>query len=128
MAHSINDYQQLDLTSKLVELASDKRAWLAMAIGTGLFVHFIYLLTHPYPAYGAGLYLQIAEEISAHGYALPERIPLYTRDGVPFAYPPLMYYVSAVIMDTTGVDPITLSRLLPGFMTVLYLIPFYYRK
>ncbi|SIR77017.1 hypothetical protein SAMN05421858_3754 [Haladaptatus litoreus] len=126
MSHGINEHQQWSLTDKLAELAADKRAWLAMAIGTGLFVHFVYLITHPYPAYGAGLYLQIAEEISAHGYALPERIPLYTDDGVPFAYPPLMYYVSAVIMDMTGVDPITLSRLLPGFVTVLYLIPFYY--
>ncbi|WP_049972924.1 ArnT family glycosyltransferase [Haladaptatus cibarius] len=126
MSHGITERREWSLTAKLTELASDERAWLATAIGTALLVHFVYLTTHPYPAYGAGLYLQIAEEISAHGYGLPERIPLYTRDGIPFAYPPLMYYVSAVIMDVTGVDPITLSRLLPGFVTVLYLIPFYY--
>ncbi|WP_435159774.1 ArnT family glycosyltransferase [Haladaptatus sp. DFWS20] len=126
MSHGVNERQNWSLASKLAELASDERAWLATAIGTGLLVHFVYLTTHPYPAYGAGLYLQIAEEISAHGYGLPERIPLYTQAGIPFGYPPLMYYVSAVLMDVTGVGPITLSRLLPGFVTVLYLIPFYY--
>ncbi len=126
MSHGVNERRSWDVSSKLVALASNEWAWLATAIGTGLFVHFVYLITHPYPAYGAGLYLQIAEEISAHGYGLPERIPLYTQDGIPFGYPPLMYYVSAVIMDVTGIGPIALSRLLPGFVTVLYLIPFYY--
>ncbi|WP_458210682.1 ArnT family glycosyltransferase [Haladaptatus sp. NG-SE-30] len=126
MSHGVNERQNWDVASKLIELARDERAWLATAMGTGLLVYVVYLTTHPYPAYGAGLYLQIAQEISAHGYGLPESIPLYTKDGVPFGYPPLMYYVSAVLMDTTGVDPITLSRLLPGFVTVLYLVPFYF--
>ncbi|WP_227379230.1 ArnT family glycosyltransferase [Haladaptatus halobius] len=126
MLHRITNQQNWNVSSKLAELARNERAWLATAIGAGLLVYFAYLTTHPYPAYGAGLYLQIAQEISAHGYGLPERIPLYTKDGVPFGYPPLMYYVSAVLMDTTGIDPIALSRLLPGFVTVLYLVPFYY--
>ncbi|WP_458190331.1 ArnT family glycosyltransferase [Haladaptatus sp. NG-WS-4] len=126
MSHGVNERQNWNVASKLIELARDERAWLATAIGTGLLVYFAYLTTHPYPAYGAGLYLQIAQEISAHGYGLPEYIPQYTKDGIPFGYPPLMYYVSAVLMDVTGVGPITLSRLLPGFVTVLYLVPFYF--
>jgi len=126
MSHRVNERQNWGVVSRLLELASDERAWLATAIAAGLLVYGIYLTTHPYPAYGAGLYLQIAREISAHGYALPTRIPGYTVDGVPFGYPPLMYYVSAVLMDATGVDPITLSRLLPGFVVVLSLVPFYY--
>ncbi|WP_227357601.1 ArnT family glycosyltransferase [Haladaptatus salinisoli] len=126
MIHRIKNQHNIDVSSKLIELARNERAWLAIALGAGLLVYFAYLMTHPYPAYGAGLYLQIAQEISAHSYGLPERIPLYTNDGVPFGYPPLMYYVSAIIMETTGVGPITLSRLLPGFVTVLYLVPFYF--
>ena len=126
MSHEINERQKWDVVSKLVELASDERAWLATAMGTGVLVYLTYLMTHPYPAYGAGLYMKIAREISAHGYGLPAQIPLYTQEGVPFAYPPLMYYVSAILMDTTGVDPITLSRFLPGLVTILYLVPFYY--
>jgi hypothetical protein len=126
MSHGINERQNWGVVSKIVELASDERTWLAAAVGTGALVYFTYLLTHPYPAYGAGLYLKIASEISAHGYGLPARIPLYTENGVPFGYPPLMYYVSAILMDVTGVDPIMLSRFLPGLVTILYLIPFYY--
>ncbi|GKZ16356.1 glycosyltransferase family 39 protein [Haladaptatus sp. T7] len=126
MSHGVNERQKWDVVSKVAELASDERVWLATAMGTGILVYFTYLLVHPYPAYGAGLYLKIASEISAHGYGLPARIPLYTKDGVPFGYPPLMYYVSAILMDVTGVGPITLSRFLPGLVTILYLVPFYY--
>lgn len=126
MSHRVNEQERQNVVSRLLDLADDERVWLAMAITTGLLVYTIYLMTHPYPAYGAGLYIQIAQEISAHGYALPTRIPEYTANGVPFGYPPLMYYVSAVLMDTTGIDPITLSRLLPGIVVVLYLLPFYY--
>ncbi|NHN61469.1 MULTISPECIES: glycosyltransferase family 39 protein [Halorussus] len=99
--------------------------WLAPALlATTLLVYF-YLRSHPYPSFGAGLYLLIAERISEVGYALPETIPYYTSDGVPFAYPPLMFYAVAVIRDLTGVDPITISRFLPGIVSILYLVPMY---
>jgi len=100
--------------------------WLLAAICTGTVVAVAYLLTHPYPAYGAGLYLEIAQQIVAHGYRLPETIPHYTDRGVPFAYPPLVFYVSALIIDVTPVDPITLSRYAPPVLTVLYLVPYYF--
>jgi hypothetical protein len=89
-----------------------------------LLVYF-YLRSHPYPSFGAGLYLLIAERISELGYALPETIPYYTDGGVPFAYPPLMFYAVAAIRDLTGVDPIAISRYLPGLVTIAYLVPLY---
>lgn len=100
--------------------------WLSIAITVSMVVYLAYLAIYPFPAHGAGLYLAIAEQISAHGYRLPETIPYYTVDGVPFAYPPLMFYVIAVLHDTFGIDPISLTRYLPGLITVVYLIPYYY--
>ena len=99
--------------------------WLAPALLASVCLFYFYLRAHPYPSFGAGLYLLIAERISELGYALPETIPYYTREGVPFSYPPLMFYAVAVIRDLTGVDPITISRFLPGVVTVLYLVPLY---
>lgn len=103
----------------------DGRVWLAIAMGLGTLVVFVYYLTHPYPAFGAGLYLKIAERVLANGYQPPMAITGYTRTGVPFAYPPLTYYFIAVLIDV-GFDPLTISRVFPGVMTVLYLIPFFY--
>lgn len=100
--------------------------WLGIALFVGTAVAVAYLFTHPYPAYGAGLYLEIADQIVAHGYRLPETIPHYTDRGVPFAYPPLAFYAAAVVVDLTPLTPLTLSRYAPPLLTVLYLIPYYY--
>lgn len=102
----------------------DDLPWLGIGLGTGLLVVAIYLATNPYPAYGAGLYMQIADEIGTHGYDLPAQIPGYTADGVPFAYPPLQFYVLAALLDL-GADPVALARLLPSVGYISSLVPMY---
>lgn len=98
--------------------------WLALPLGAGLVVYAVYLYTHPYPAFGAGLFLLMAEQIAQAGYHLPAHVPYYTAEGVPLAYPPLAFYAAAALLDV-GVDPLTLTRLVPGLLTVLYLVPAY---
>ena len=98
--------------------------WLGLGLGAGLLTVVIYFATNPYPAYGAGLYVQIAEQISSHGYGLPAKIPGYTADGVPFAYPPLQYYVLAALLDL-GSDPVRVARLLPSIGMLASLVPMY---
>ncbi len=100
--------------------------WMTPALVAGVCIFLFYLESHQYPAFGAGLYFRIAEEIVANGYALPERIPGYTADGVPFAYPPLMFYVLAVLQDLTGLRAVTIARFLPGVVSVAYLVPLYF--
>lgn len=99
--------------------------WPVLVPCVSLAIVVTYLSTHAYPAYGAGLYLQIAEEIIAHGYALPTSIPHYTADGVPFAYPPLLFGVAAVLLDL-GVDPIQLSFTVPALFVVVHPVVFYF--
>ncbi|MEA5386240.1 hypothetical protein VB779_03390 [Haloarculaceae archaeon H-GB11] len=93
-------------------LGSRDRYWLALATLPGFVAVTAYLVTNPYPAYGAGLYAQIAGEILGNGYVPPTEIPGYTTDGVPFAYPPLQFYLFAVLLDI-GVTPVTVARFLP---------------
>ncbi len=100
--------------------------WLIVALCVGTAVYLSYLSTHSHPAYEGGLYLQIAEEIRTGGYALPERIPYYLDGGIPFAYPPLVFYCIAAVVDLTGVDPVWLELYVPGVVSVCYLIPYYY--
>jgi hypothetical protein len=109
----------------LSRLLDSGRAWLAIAIVVAAVLFGVYYITHPYPAYGGGLFLAMADQIQNNGYRLPTTIPHYTRGGVPFAYPPLMFYVIAGLLDI-GIDPFVLTRIFPGIVTILYLIPFYY--
>lgn len=68
----------------------------------------------------------MAETIREAGYRLPARVPRYTINGLPFAYPPLMFYAVAVIQDMFGVEPLALTRYAPGFITIAYTVPVYF--
>lgn len=100
------------------------RPWLALALFPGAVAVAVYLATNPYPAYSAGLYAKIAEQIAGGGYAPPVAIPGYTADGVPFAYPPLQFYVFAVLLDL-GIGPVAVARWLPGVGVLAALVPIY---
>ncbi len=105
-------------------ITRDDAPWLGAALAAGLVAVTVYLATNPYPAYGAGLYLRIAEAIAANGYAPPAEIAGYTADGVPFAYPPLQFYLLAVLLEL-GADPVALARFLPGIGVLAGLVPAY---
>ena len=107
-------------------LPSGDWAGIGAAVLAGAIVYGVYLLTHDFPAYGAGMYMQIAKQIRLSGFQPPARILHYTTGGVPFAYPPLMFYVAAVVRDVTGIDPITYTRYLPGFVVLACAVPYYY--
>ncbi|WP_416841711.1 ArnT family glycosyltransferase [Haloferax sp. DFSO52] len=109
--------------SGVPDLGRDSHIWFVFALVAGVVVSTVYLLTHQYPAYGAGLYLEIATQIRAHDYALPATVPYYT-DGIPLAYPPLQFVVVAVLTDL-GISGMAVSRYLPALVTVLYLVPYY---
>lgn len=105
-------------------VSRDDAPWLGAALAAGLLAVAVYLATNPYPAYGAGLYLRIADAIAANGYAPPATISGYTADGVPFAYPPLQFYVLAVLLDL-GAAPVGLARFLPAVGVLGALVPVY---
>lgn len=98
--------------------------WLGAGLGAGVVAVAVYLATNPYPAYGAGLYVQIARTIVANGYALPSSVPGFTAEGVPFAYPPLQFYLLAVLLEV-GADPVALARYLPSVAMLAALVPAY---
>jgi hypothetical protein len=105
-------------------ITRDDARWFGATLAAGLLAVAVYLATNPYPAYGAGLYLRIADAIAAGGYAPPARIAGYTAEGVPFAYPPLQFYVLAVLLDL-GATPIALARVLPSVGVLAALVPVY---
>lgn len=112
-------------TSLPLRPAGEGPVWLAAAVGAACLVVATYVLTHPHPAYEGGLYLEMVEAVRRGGFALPRRIAGYTADGVPFAYPPLVFYAVAGLVSATGVDPVSLARFLPGLVSVAYLAPYW---
>jgi len=98
--------------------------WLGGVLLAGLAATGLYLALNPYPAYGAGLYTVIADEIRAAGYGLPATIPHYSAEGVPFAYPPLAFYGLAVLRDL-GAGTFATARFVAPLLVVVSLVPAY---
>ncbi|WP_324663326.1 hypothetical protein [Haloarcula sediminis] len=103
---------------------SDDARWLGWPLAVGLAVVAIYLATNDYPAYGAGLYVETADAVRANGYALAATVPHYGPEGVPFAYPPLVFYALAVLRDL-GAGAFATALYLPPLVTVAALVPTY---
>jgi len=69
----------------------------------GALISLSYIVLHPDPAI-PGLYFQMAAAVQANNYILPQLIPHYTSGGLPFAYPPLSFYLLAAVQDLTGIS------------------------
>ncbi|MFC6954661.1 ArnT family glycosyltransferase [Halorubellus litoreus] len=109
---------------RVTPVTSRDRGWIALSMLPALVAVSIYLSTNAYPAFGAGLYVEFAEQIAANGFVPPTNVEHYTSDGVPFSYPPLQFYVVAVLLEL-GAEPVTIARVLPGLAVVLATIPAY---
>lgn len=122
---AIREFRHLRYVAGRLLLSPDGRHLLP-ALAASVLVYLAYLTTHPLPAYGAGLYLAMADAVSGEGYRLPSMVSGYTAEGIPFAYPPLAFYAIAVVQDLTGVEGMTLARYLPGLVSTVAVVPTYY--
>lgn len=77
------------------------------------------------PISGGGLYYHMSTTIADGGFAYPETIPYYTPDGIPFAYPPLVFYAIAATAELTPLSIRTLHAYLPVVCS-LATVPLFY--
>lgn len=99
--------------------------YLGLPLGVVVVLWYTYQTTHPYPVYGGGLFLEMSQQIANNGFVPPARITGYTPEGIPMAYPPLGFYVAA-ILTSIGAEPLALSRALPLIYIGLYTTVTYY--
>jgi hypothetical protein len=109
---------QISQTSKALMI------WLTgLFFASALFL-FYNAFQFSFPIAFAGMYTLMAEQIAEGGFALPMQIPYYGPGGVPFAYPPLAFYVMAVFLKL-DISMITYTRLMPPIFSLLALMPLY---
>ncbi len=73
-----------------------------------------------------GLYYEFARQIVQAGFRFPVTIPFYTDGGLPFAYPPLVFFIEAVLIHFLNPDKFLLVNLLPSIFLVMSLFAFYF--
>src|SRR5579875_648660 len=86
----------------------------------GLAARLPFFLASDFPLNDGALFLQMAREVAAAHFALPDSTA-YNADGIPFAYPPLGFYLAAALAVWLGVDLTQVVRYLPLGMNLLAL-------
>ncbi len=94
---------------------------------------FLRLLPHVFmgfssdlPLNNGGLYLFFSEIIAQNNFLYPTSIPFYTENGIPFAYPPLLFYLLALISKIFPVSLLTLLIYIPTIISIVCIFAFYF--
>ena len=99
--------------------------WLFVSLAVSVPLLFENALEHSHPMGYAGLFTQMAQQISDANFRLPMESPFYGPGGIPFAYPPFGLYLFAFLIKLTGKYFIFL-RLLPPLLSLLALVPLFF--
>ena len=94
-------------------------------IGVALRTYHLFLVGFDKPWGAGGLYLEFARQIFHNHYSLPVSIPHYTYGGLPFAYPPLPFYVESFLVFSLGLPEYFVVNILPPIVSILSLFLFF---
>ena len=94
-----------------------------VALGLGVLVRLPQVLAADFPLNDGGLFYQMTRDLQAANYRLPEWTT-YNGGGIPYAYPPLAFYIAGFLDDVTPFSLLTVFRWLPFVFTSLTLLAF----
>jgi hypothetical protein len=103
-----------------VPLWLSARAALAVigaAIALGSLIRLAAVLGSDFPLNDGGMFYAMARDLQANGYRLPDETS-YNTAGIPFAYPPLGFYLAAAMDSLTPLSLIDTFRFLPLALSV----------
>lgn len=86
----------------------------------------LFMMEDRIPFHMGGLFVEFSRQIFENNFLLPERIPYYSLNGIPFAYPPLAFYIESLVIHVFGASPIVTANLLPVILISVSLIPAFY--
>ena len=88
-----------------------------LALFSGAALRFYAPLSSDFPLMDGGMFLAAAREVGGHSFALPSTLPYPTIvPDIPFCYPPLAFYLVA-LLRLLGVSFETSLRFVPAFFS-----------
>lgn len=90
----------------------------------GIIVRFYPVITSGFPLNDGGMFYSMVQDLKANGYALPQ-FTTYNHSDIPFAYPPLGFYITASLSDLLPVSDLTLFLYLPALINTISILIFY---
>jgi len=114
-------------------VAAAKPSWLAVhgmtmatsaAVTLAVIVRAFLVLSRDFPLNDGALFYLMAKELGDNGFHLPATTS-YNGAGIPFAYSPLGFYLTAFLHTVVGIGLPDLLRILPLVFSSLCVIAFY---
>lgn len=96
-----------------------------LALILGIVVRLQFVSGSKYPLNDGGLFYKMVEDLLANNLKLPQ-FTSYNLDNIPYAYPPLAFYVTAIIHLFTGLSLLSLFKIIPVLINILTLPAFYF--
>lgn len=97
-----------------------------MAGGAILRIAHLFYIPFDAPFHLGGLFYEFSHQIIRNHFTLPETIPYYSLGGIPFVYPPLGFYLQAIVMKLFAPPPFVTVNLLPPLIAAFTLPAFYW--
>ncbi len=98
--------------------------FLVLALVVGGYVRLAYVLASPFPLNDGGLFYQMTQELIANQFQLPVFTD-YNHLGIPYAYPPLAFYLTGLLSQLSGWSLLEIYRILPAIVSILTIPVFY---
>jgi hypothetical protein len=98
--------------------------FLILAILIGGWMRIYPVAQSPFPINDGGLFYTMTRELQASDWQLPDTTA-YNGLGIPFAYPPLGFYLAGFLSELTGWSLLNVFRLLPAILSLLTIPAFY---
>jgi hypothetical protein len=97
---------------------------LMMALFLGTFIRFNPTLLAGFPINDGGMFAVMVDDLKASRYLLPA-FTTYNHLNIPYAYPPLGFYLGRIAADLFGLSAVQILRWLPAFFASLSIPAFY---
>ncbi len=98
--------------------------FLFTALLLGAVVRFWPGITHGFPLNDGGMFYTMIQDLKTNRYRLPE-FTTYNLAGIPFAYPPLGFYMAAFFSDLFHIPVLTVLLWLPALANTVSILFFY---
>ncbi len=90
----------------------------------GLAIRLTPALQTQFPLNDGGLFYNMIVDLQETNYVLP-KYATYNQVEIPFAYPPLAFYITGLLADLLHIPVLDLVRILPALVTTLTIPAFY---
>ncbi|MDE3095993.1 MAG: hypothetical protein KGK07_08330 [Chloroflexota bacterium] len=94
------------------------------ALAVGSLVRASFVLSSGFPLNDGGMFVAMVRDLQASAYRLPA-FTSYNAEHLPFAYPPLGFYLAGVLNDLTGASLTQVLRFVPLACSALAVPAFY---